>query len=60
MTAASLPAALRAAAEGLYALEAATGLVIATAPGWPPMTSPGITQTGEYARAEVGSGHLLC
>jgi hypothetical protein len=28
MTAPSLPAALRAAAEGLYALEAATGLVI--------------------------------
>ena len=29
MTASSLPAALRAAAEGLYALEAATGLIIA-------------------------------
>jgi hypothetical protein len=29
MTARSLPAALRAAAEGLYALEAATGLIIA-------------------------------
>jgi hypothetical protein len=29
MTAPSLPAALRAAAEGLYALEAATGLIIA-------------------------------
>jgi hypothetical protein len=31
MTTASLPAALRAAAEGLYALEAATGLIIAHA-----------------------------
>ena len=29
MTASSLPAALRAGAEGLYALEAATGLIIA-------------------------------
>ena len=29
MTVLSLPAALRAAAEGLYALEAATGLIIA-------------------------------
>ena len=29
MTASSLPAALRAAAEGLYALEAAAGLIIA-------------------------------
>jgi hypothetical protein len=29
MTASSLPAALRAAAEGLYAIEAATGLIIA-------------------------------
>ncbi len=29
MTTSSLPAALRAAAEGLYALEAATGLIIA-------------------------------
>ena len=29
MTASSLPAALRAAAEGLYTLEAATGLIIA-------------------------------
>ncbi|SRR6266851_173369 len=31
MTASSLPAALRAAADGLYALEAATGLIIAHA-----------------------------
>ena len=29
MTASSLPAALRAGAQGLYALEAATGLIIA-------------------------------
>jgi hypothetical protein len=29
MTASSLPAALRAAAEGLYVIEAATGLIIA-------------------------------
>ena len=31
MTASSLPAALRAGADGLYALEAATGLIIAHA-----------------------------
>ena len=35
MTASSLPAALRAAAEGLYALEAATGRSSPTAPGSP-------------------------
>jgi hypothetical protein len=32
MAASSLPAALRAAAEGIYTLEAATGLIIAHAP----------------------------
>jgi hypothetical protein len=40
VVATSLPAELRAAAEGLYTLEAATGLIVARAPGSDATISP--------------------
>jgi hypothetical protein len=51
VTASSLPAALRAGADGLYALEAATGLIIAHA-SWlarEDFRLPGERRTGRHA-----------